>query len=513
MTLRPPKVRSSRNVIPRWREQRIALESGEVRSLQRRDAPKIIVDTEALEKEILEFNATPSLGIATDIASNCVALGEEKRGREFAEFILKHRTEATDSAMRLAFWLLEDHDKPSEATENLLSPEKKIHKLRSYLRQHPHDAMTWLNLGLAYASVGLNPKAEFAIKMALKLYPHNRTILRVATRYFIHSRQQEVALKLLRSNAATEHDPWLIAAELSTASITPMSSEKQRPPKFALIGRRMLKEGSFLPVHTSELAAAVATLEMNHGTKQRHVKQIFKQSLIDPTENTVAQVQWARTQDVGFAPDLQHRIFDIPHLHEAKSWKFLAEGKLKEALDEYREWILDEPFSTMPIDHASFLCLVLGDLVEALRLTESAKRIDPQNPLYYNNIAYYHAMNGSFDKAEESLRIANFLNPDARVKLFMHATEGLIAFGQGKPITGRKQYEATISMVENSNYADETWLALGNYSRAEYLYGNTEVARPLLKRARDMVANRLKGVESAFLDMVAAILAKPRSNL
>ena len=71
----------------------------------------------------------------------------------------------------------------------------------------------------------------------------------------------------------------------------------------------MLSESRFLNIHTSELASAVATLELNSSNIKRS-KRLFDLSLRSPTENSIAQVAWASRQNRSI--NLGDEYLDIP---------------------------------------------------------------------------------------------------------------------------------------------------------------------------------------------------------
>ena len=74
-------------------------------------------------------------------------------------------------------------------------------------------------------------------------------------------------MDLLRKNSRTSYDPWLMAAEIAAAAVA------EKTPRFAKIGGLFLVTSDVGPFHTSELASALASLEMNAG-KGRNRKQV-----------------------------------------------------------------------------------------------------------------------------------------------------------------------------------------------------------------------------------------------
>ena len=121
-----------------------------------------------------------------------------------------------------------------------------------------------------------------------------------------------------------------------------MSTFAQLDPRHLKLGRRMLESRDFSEFTKSELASAIGTIELSEGNK-RAAKKLFRQSLTLPTENSVAQAEWASTQLGNL--DLQPAVPNVPRNYEAKTLQAYRAADLKAALTSSQMWLSDQPFS------------------------------------------------------------------------------------------------------------------------------------------------------------------------
>src|SRR5207249_126382 len=108
-------------------------------------------------------------------------------------------------------------------------------------------------------------------------------------------------------------DPWLVAAEVA---VSPLAGRTSRLIKH---GRRLLESHQFEPIAVSELASAIGTEDLAAGSVRR-ARQLFGSSLNDPTENAVAQAEWASRHDAGFK--FEERLLDVEYSYEARAHFF-----------------------------------------------------------------------------------------------------------------------------------------------------------------------------------------------
>src|SRR5437870_228380 len=107
---------------------------------------------------------------------------------------------------------------------------------------------------------------------ALALAPENRFILRSAARLYLHIGEGRRAHRILLEADALLHDPWILSAEVAIAAVMGKSS------KHIKRARKILEAERFKPIHLSELASAIGTVEARAGNRKRS-RQFVERSL------------------------------------------------------------------------------------------------------------------------------------------------------------------------------------------------------------------------------------------
>lgn len=271
------------------------------------------------------------------------------------------------------------------------------------------------------------------------LTPTNRFVLRSASRLYIHEKDLELGHAVLRKSLATQSDPWLVAAEIAA------SSTLGRASNLVSTGRRMLKDGAHQALHVSELASALGTLEMVAGNA-RASRKLFRQSLIEPTENAIAQARWAASQ------------MNLSDLHssylqrspEALAWVSYNEGKWDQSLGESVKWLQDQRFSSRPAILASYVAAVsLENYDQSAEWARLGLVANPDDPILLNNLAYALVNLG---KVEEAHALLPRIRPggSAVVEVLHAATSGLIHYRMGDRARGRAEYLDAIRRAERA---------------------------------------------------------------
>src|SRR5204863_3436705 len=125
----------------------------------------------------------------------------------------------------------------------------------------------------------------------------------------------------------------------------------EKNSRFAKAGRDFLSKSDILPFHTSELAGALASLEMEAG-KQRNANKLFRHSLKNPTENALAQAVWA-SKRTGLG-QVNVTILENAHANEALTLNEFNQGNWQKVIVQAGKWAQDEGFSARPPLLSSF---------------------------------------------------------------------------------------------------------------------------------------------------------------
>jgi tetratricopeptide (TPR) repeat protein len=486
-----------RTVIPRLRSFRTTLLLGELDPAgldYGGDSESLEDEESSLESKIVAWNERGTVSFAADLVSAALVLGQPDRAKDAAEFLLSRKSQAPHAARQVAKKILElqpaDGRRAVATVEVSLPHEKeiyqRIHSVRQQLGNEPRNAILWVELSRVYAFLGLAEKAEHAMDVAVGLGPTNRFILRSASRLYVHVDELGKAHKVLQRAQSTKYDPWLLSAEIAAASAAARTS------RFVKTGQRMLLDDSLSPFQKNELASAIATLELSHG-KVKSGRNLLRQALLDPTENSVAQAEWALrkryVEPLGL--DLERIKNETPRSFEARAWGHYSSLRWKEALHASFDWVRDQPFSARPVFFGSYVAgSLLEDYRSCERIIEIGLRANPDQPILLNDLAFVYASAGEIDKAEERFRrIDHGEIKDLRLAIAMTATKGLLRFRRGFDVEGRALYRAAIENAKKHRLHRATAIASIYLAREEVLSKSVEA-----KKAQELALHETQNV-------------------
>ena len=468
-----------RKIIPRWRPFRETLRLGELGSVVPFKAHQQVA-SDFLAPKIRGWLENRTVGHAADLVGAAFTLGREREGEvtRAARFLLQKDLNVSPWARELAEQALRTSDvpetelRPKELEKSTLHVQ--VRTFRDLLRTEPRDPITWVELSHAYALLGIEEQAERSMTIALQLAMNNRFIIRSASRLWIYLNDPERAHDLIIRADRTPHDPWLLAAEIAVGSAA------KRKPRFVKIARRMLSESRFLNIHTSELASAVATLELNSSNIKRS-KRLFDLSLRSPTENSIAQVAWASRQNrsINFGDE----YLDIPNTFEARSWTFYQQSRWEQAIEECKLWQFDQPFSSRPSIHGSYMsAIALENYTMSEEFANRGLIANPSNFTLLNNLAFVYINRGNIDAAKKELSKVNRSKLSDRDQAVSQATQGLLAFRTGNVAAGRRLYSD--ARLKAKKIEDDRLFALASFFHAiEELSQKVPDGNPILSEA------------------------------
>jgi tetratricopeptide (TPR) repeat protein len=306
---------------------------------------------------------------------------------------------------------------------------QRIAALRRRLALAPDDPMAWAELARQHTLTGSLKNAKAAMRVAITRAPTDRYLLRATARLHHHIGDPERAHTLLAQAAPTAGDPWLIAAEITLANLTGRAS------RFLRTGRRMLESG-IPPIHLSELASVLATLELDTG-RAAQARRLFGKALEDPNDNALAQAEWAASH---INLDLSQHLRTVPSSWEARALAAAAAGEAEVAVKEAWGWFYDQPFATGPAIFGSYEAAKYGQFQQGAHFASRAIVANPTSFLLHNNLAFCLAKQGDLAGAEEQLRSIHTDQLDRDQRATVEATYGLIAFRAGKPVEGAAMY-------------------------------------------------------------------------
>jgi tetratricopeptide (TPR) repeat protein len=501
-----------RRIVPRWHSFAEARDSAELDPITLSTSPKAET-TEFLQSKEEQWRSSKELFFALDLLNAANVLGVSPGAKEAAEFVLRQREGVTPIARKIARRILGKSEPVSDET-SLVSGRQASGQLIKETKERrilePRNAFVWSELARLYALIGLPEQARRPMQIAIILAPQNRFIIRSATRFFLHINEPDRALSLLRSSEYTAHDPWLMAAEIAVSSVL------EKTPRFVKEARAAKDNKNIDPLHISEMAAALASLEMWAGNDKRATKT-FMESLTRPTENTLAQVVWAANM-VGLSK-LPFDQFKVPNAFEAQALDARSKSDWKNAIIHCDKWATAESFSSRPYSIASSIATsLLGEHADAELIAKMGLMTNPAHPGLLNNIAFAQAEQGKPNEAAETLNRVDLKKANTIGRICLLATSGLISFKLGKPEDGRASYEAAISLAHRLGMLEIKATAQMYLARELAKTGGTgfhellEAGSEKLKASSDPFARALAKVISEDMRKISEVrdqIAKP----
>src|SRR2546426_392783 len=493
-----------RRVVPRWRDFRTTAQTGELEREQF-GSPFVIEPGKYFEEKLIAWQQERSVETAAEVVTSALVLGRRTDTVEAARFLAEPGNSPTSAVRAIAEQVLSPEDhlghfavadlKDIDLEADVL--RLRIRSLRLQLRDTPRNALLWVDLARAYSMIGQRDQSVHAMERALRLVHNNRFVLRSAARLFVHIDEPDRAHEVLIHAERTREDPWLLAAEIAVATVA------DRRALFVKHGRRLLEHGDFPPLHTTELASAIATLDMASGDV-KGARQLFTDSLIDPTDNSLAQAGWASTKISGV--EVAAELLNKPRSFEARAFREFRDAHWEPAIRHCASWLLDEPFSSRPAALGSYLA---GVTEQDYRLSEEfarrGLRANPEDPLLRNNLVVALANQGQVEEAVAEIKLIT--NPPEELRTTLLATEGLLRFRRGDPTAGRQLYLDSIERASRRRERYRAALAALHLAREELLAG-TATADATLAEAAAACEDIEQPDVKRFLQLIRALNSK-----
>lgn len=460
----------SRRVVPRWRSFAQTVATSDLRSIDRsHNYPRRISYEDPLPEKRDSWASQRSLHTASELVETALVLGiTDDQIKQAAQFIVENNP--VEPLHKLASVFLADESSvsslpfPKGASDLLPDIIGDIRQLKHILRLDFNNPVALTDLALRYSILGQHRQATKSINAGLHLAPDNRFVLRAAARCFVHMNQPDRAHYILYSSPATRIDPWLLSAEIATASIRGGTS------RLIKTANRLVTNLNLTHLSRSELAASLGTLQLRDGSLKK-ARQLFRTSLQDPNDNSLAQAQWAYKRLGGI--HIEESLFHLPYSFEALALHKHRLGDWPDVVENCSRWLEDEPFSSRPADMGSFIAItMLQDLGKAETLCRAGLRANPDDSTLLNNLAVSLALQGNVLTAQQEFSKID-LNELTRHDLaVVRATAGLLLFRAGFPDLGRNYYRDAIELATGPQKTRTQALALLHLAREE-LVANT----------------------------------------
>ena len=464
----------NRLLIPRWRLFTKTLRTGELAS------PKRPEDRQPRSSDFLRklenWSIQPSLFSAAELVETAIIEGYEEEAINAARRLVQSEKTATISLRLQAYDLLKRHGVNIESPQQVLHDHKAASiGIRDPIRANINDALAWLDLAYFQTNSGHVEQAQRSMAVALGLAPENRFVIRSASRFLLHRGRPDHARDLLLRSAAINNDPWLMSAEISISELL------EKGPRTAKTGARLIEDGLVNYRNTTELASALATLEI--GGNRKKMRQLFKHSLLSPTGNSLAQASWASPL---VNIDLVPTGMRINGEYEAPAHQSYNEGKFVEALEYGRKWVGDETFATRPFEFTAGTACVVEQFDVALKYAEEGLKRSPNSDRLLLAKAFTLANTGRTEQASLVLQNIDRKSEKGVFGFFANANEGLVAFREGRNEDAKVLYRQAIRGFRQLGDATYVASALSYQAREAFRAGDAD-ADKLLQEAKESV--------------------------
>jgi len=416
------------HVVPRWLGYSDAVNSGEL-DKARKSAPWFVGKDDAFEAEFEAFEKSGAVLLASDLMGRAMAREDGQRAVILAKHILEDGT-SPEITLRVARSVLGI----SEKSNLLASHHERASQLKRRLRNFPRNPIGWIELARVYTILNQDEKADSAVRIALGLAPNDRFCVRAAARFYMHIHDKDNAYRLFRNHSDRLKDPWIQATAASTAV---WAGKPSMLPKKDQLGYLL----TLRSIDYSELIEAYAMEEFYNGG-DRIAKKAVRAALTAPSANAVSHAEWfTRT----CLPGLREAV--RPHASISRAAQahelFFQEADVKAALAVSEEWILEEPYSTAPLIHASYLASVAEDYDKVVSIADEAAARKVVNLPLLNNAAFSLIHLGRVVEARQLLDVLIAKQPEG-IHFSVLATDGLCKIKSGQVDEGRLAYEAAI---------------------------------------------------------------------
>lgn len=467
-----------RRVVPNWRSFGKTTVLGELNSFQ--TERKISLTKLSIQEYIIDWKFNRTIIYAADLLSAAIINNEKENlnVKEAANYVLSNKEKSSKSQISLANHILDKNNDSDLRIENitteslttLLNTEliwSKIKKTKGLLNVYPNNSILYVELSRYYSIVGQENQSIMAMKTALHINNNNRFVLRCATRLFIHYQNNnnnylDYIHTILKRSSITIFDPWLISAEISVATI------RKKPSLFIKKGIDFINSKNILPFNFTELASGIGTVEMFNGNFKKS-RDFFRKALINPNDNSLAQIEWASRQDKHL--DINPSSFEVKMNFEVLALDSFHNNNFNQSLENATKWLIDMPFSKRPILFGSNLAsTILKDQLKSISLVKVGLISHPNDPQLINNLAYALALDGKPKEAFIELgKIKNHSNLDSITEICLSATKGLSFFRSNLLEEGRQFYFDAIEKTKQIQNKELNYIAILNYAREEIL--------------------------------------------
>lgn len=444
---------SRRKVLPRWRDFQ-STPQFEIASVNAHRSPILGCVDEEFHIARQKFLNAPSIISAVELLDYRHAFSDD--AMELASQYIE-KSDAASRSVKRRFERNPESVNPKMGGTEIFTADDYIDQVRGKIRQkkidlsnNPRSSISHADIALFYTYLGEIEKAKRHFDVAQNISPNNRFIVRSFIRFLNHVDFSEEAFDRFK-HLKQSNDPWILSALVSSAHIA------ERVGELRIRRIRSVLEAGVEPIHNSELAAALATLELEAGGVKQ-AKRLFGRSGIAPTENAHTQIVWA---NINYGLGLETHSAPATSPFEAIALTALEQNSWDVFLPACRSWLQSEAFSSRAAVQGSFAASTFFIMPDhAVDFAKRGLLANPHDDTLQNNLAFAYAQLGKRELAAKTLSRA-MSNVDGRSNLaMMIATSGFINVTMGDINGGIRDYNKAITIFIDEKDNDSTQRAI-----------------------------------------------------
>jgi hypothetical protein len=152
------------------------------------------------------------------------------------------------------------------------------------------------------------------------------------------------------------------------------------------------------------------------------------------------------------------------------------------AIENGLAWLRDQPFSKGPAIFTSYVSSLIENYEGSIDVLKSSLRVNQNDPVLLNNLAFALASAKRLQEADEVLRGTDYNAVSGTAAIILAATHGLLLFRSGSPDQGRQLYTLAMDRalaLQQQKYRIQADL----YLAREELLAKTAVAQVETEKA------------------------------
>lgn len=497
---------AQRRLLPRWHTSAAAVHSGELRTDPSRRLVEVPPRIGAIfERLMAEWKNSPSIELAAELVATGSVLGRANEVEVAARYLTEDGADAAMPIREFCLSLLAGRLVPDELKSgagfnaNVAALHVATAMGKQRVRESPRNPLAWMDLAHSHSVLGQHEPAHREVRVALALAPENRFVLRSAARFFTHAGEIDHALSILRGSRALRLDPWVIAAEVALSTVAGQAPRSYRG------ARVILEADADSPWHTGELNGAFGTLALMDRSVGK-ARQFFRKSLRQPTENAIAQAQWAANSHGSL--EVPEQLLQRGNAFEAAALKARNDRQWQKAVEACRHWSVMEPTSTRPLVLGGFMAEVaLCDGATSLEFTRRLLVTAPTSAIALNNHIVALAYCGQLSEARTHFEYLSKRALSDGDNIVIRATEGLLAFRSQEAERGRELYVSSFEAATRLKNRELQAMVLWHLLREEARVGSDGLgpaADELWEKSKDLALPELQSMRDGIKAMDAA---------